>query len=331
MHAATCHAPAVGARDVSVVVPSHGRPLRLRWLLNALESQTLERSRFEVIVVHDYDDQDSESIIGRHPLTAAGVIRQIRIEPGTGSPSRQRNLGWRGATAPLIAFTDDDCRPDPEWLATLREAAVDQPGAILQGTTRPDPLETDVFAAPHHRSLYVDPPDTFAQTCNIAYPRAALQSAGGFDERIDAGDDTDLGLRVRATGARLVPVPGALMFHAVESFSLPAAIRVNRKWQDLPYVLRRHPQLRSDLLLGVFWRSAHAELLLAGLGLSLAGRRPIGAVLAVPYLRTKINRRGKGRRARLACAVELPGQILLDVTTVATMVRGSLRHRTLLL
>ena len=40
--------------DVSVVVPSHARRLRLRWLLNALEEQTLAPERFEVIVVHDY-------------------------------------------------------------------------------------------------------------------------------------------------------------------------------------------------------------------------------------------------------------------------------------
>ena len=40
--------------SASVVVPSHGRPLRLRWLLNALEEQTYAEP-WEVVVVHDYD------------------------------------------------------------------------------------------------------------------------------------------------------------------------------------------------------------------------------------------------------------------------------------
>ena len=35
----------------SVVIASHGRPLRLRWLLNALEEQTLPRAEWELIVV----------------------------------------------------------------------------------------------------------------------------------------------------------------------------------------------------------------------------------------------------------------------------------------
>ena len=39
--------------DLTVAVASHERPLRLRWLLNALEEQTLERARFEVVVCHD--------------------------------------------------------------------------------------------------------------------------------------------------------------------------------------------------------------------------------------------------------------------------------------
>ena len=79
-----------------MVIPSHDRHLRLRWLLNALEEQTLDRERFEVVVVHDYSDGDAQEIIGRHPLAEAGVLTQISIPAGEGSPSKQRNLGMAG-------------------------------------------------------------------------------------------------------------------------------------------------------------------------------------------------------------------------------------------
>src|SRR2546425_7703552 len=82
-----------GPVAVSVVVASHARHLRLRWLLNALEEQTLARERWEVVLVHDYDPPTAARVIERHPLSEAGLLRHIAISAGTGSPARQRNLG----------------------------------------------------------------------------------------------------------------------------------------------------------------------------------------------------------------------------------------------
>jgi glycosyltransferase involved in cell wall biosynthesis len=315
--------------EISVVVPSHGRRLRVWWLLNALEEQTLDADRYEVVLVHDYADPAFLALLEEHPLALAGTLRSVRIEPGTGSPSRQRNIGWREARAGLIAFTDDDCRADRGWLAALLETAAGAPGAIVQGATRPDPLETALFAAPHHRSLRVDPPNLFAQTCNIAYPRDLLERLGGFDEAMPApaGEDTDLALRARAAGAEVTGAADALIFHSVEAYTLAEAVRLNSKWQHLVYVFRKHPQLRDELVAGVFWRRSHAELVLALAGLALAGRRPLALALTAPYLKRALNRRGPRRRARVASALELPGQAVVDLAEVLTMARGSVRYR----
>src|SRR4051794_33884992 len=129
--------------EVSVVVPSHERPLRLRWLLNALEEQTLPAERWEAVVAHDSSDAVA-GMIDDHPLARAGVLTQRRLEPGTGTPARHRNLGWRATRAPLVAFTDDDCRPEPDWLETLLDAGHRNPATIVQGATRPDPFESDL-------------------------------------------------------------------------------------------------------------------------------------------------------------------------------------------
>jgi GT2 family glycosyltransferase len=323
----------VAQPEISVVVPSHGRELRLWWLLNALDEQTLDGDRYEVVLVHDYDDSRYLDLLDRHPLAESGRLRSVPIEPGTGSPSRQRNIGWREARAGLVAFTDDDCRPDPGWLEGLLDGAAAAPEAIVQGATRPDPLERAVMAAPHYRTLWVDPPNLYAQTCNIAYPRALLERLGGFDEGMPApaGEDTDLALRARETGAEVVGAPGALVFHAVEEYSLPQVMRLNAKWQHLVYVFRKHPQLRDELVAGVFWRKSHAELALALAGLALARRTPLALALTAPYVRRALNRRGPRRRSRAVSAVELPAQAAADLAELLTMVRGSIRYRLLIL
>ena len=318
-----------GSPAVSVVVASHARHLRLRWLLNALEEQTLPRERWELIVVHDYDEDTAARVLASHPL--AGTLRGISIEPGTGSPSRQRNLGWRAAAAPMVAFTDDDCRPDRGWLEELVARAEGAPGAVVQGRTRPDPLEQELLLGPHARSLHVEPVNPYAETANILYPRALLERLGGFDEAAIVGEDAGLGLRARAVGAEFVPAPGALVFHAVESQSLPAALRRSVQARHLAYLVKRHPEFRRQLRLGVFWNLDHAAVTAALAGV-VGSRVHRGLLaLAVPYVIRALGRRGPGPKARAVALGELPGGAARELTEVAAMAAGSVRHRTLLL
>jgi glycosyltransferase involved in cell wall biosynthesis len=323
----------VSARDITVVVPSHSRRLRLRWLLNALEEQTLEPRKWEVVVVHDYPAQEARALVDEHPLAAAGVLRSVVIEPGTGSPARQRNLGWRSARTPLVAFTDDDCRPDERWLERLLDAAGRHPNAIVQGATRPDPFEVAVFAGPHVRTIHVDPPGPFGQTCNILYPRDVLERVGGFDERVPAaaGEDTDLALRARASGTSMVGAPEALVYHAIEARDLAGAVRLARKWEHVAFVVREHPEIRRAFGSRVFWRPTHRRLALALAGLIAARRFPPAMGLVLPYVWASLNRRGPSMRRRLVCAVEFPGELVVDIAEMGALVRGSVRYRTLVL
>ena len=301
---------------IAVVVPSHARPLRLRWLLNALEEQTLPRDDFEVVVVHDsgYDFVDA------HPLRP----RELRVGPC--GPAAKRNAGWRATEAPFVAFTDDDCRPPPEWLERALAAA--RPDAVVQGATRPDPDELALVRAPHHRTVTVEPPTPEAQTCNIVYPRAALERLGGFDETLGTigGEDVDLAHRAQRAGLPLVAAPEVLTFHAVEVLGLPRRLAFAWRWRDLPALVRRHPALRRHATLGVFWKPRHAWLALALAG--LAARRPL---LALPWARAALPSYGPSARGRLRAVSELPGQAAVDLVETAALARGSLRHRTLFL
>jgi glycosyltransferase involved in cell wall biosynthesis len=320
-----------GPIAVSVVLASHARHLRLRWLLNALEEQTLERGRWEAVVVHDYDPATAERVIERHPLHEAGVLRHLAIAPGTGSPSRQRNVGWRSATGSLIAFTDDDCRPEPEWLERLVDAARRAPGGVVQGATRPEPFERDILAAPHVRTMKIDPVGPYAQTCNILYPRELLERLDGFDERAIAGEDVGLSLRARAAGVRITAAPDAIVNHAVESHTLPGILRQNLKWRHLAYLAKRHPEMRRGFPLRVFWDEDHLRTTAALVGVVGARRHRALLALGVPYVLHALGRRGRGKRARAIATAEIPGQAVRQVAEVVGLAAGSLRHRTFVL
>jgi len=321
--------------EISVVVPSHDRPLRLRWLLNALEEQTADRSRWEVIVAHDSSGPETDELLRTHPLAAAGVLRHMSFEPGPG-PAAKRNAAWRAARGATIAFTDDDCRPPADWMDNVLAAARRHPAGIVQGTTRVDPDELEVkLRAPFARSQEVTPPVPWAQTCNILYPRAVLERTGGFDESLPlaAGEDTDLAYRARDLGVEYIAAPEMVTYHAVEAVTLPARVREVWRWQHLPFVPKRHPQVRKEMPGGGwFWKPSHVRMPFAFAGLALLPRRPVlGAALIAPWALSSMPSYGPSLRGRLRALSELPAHAAIDATEFAAMVRGSIRYRCLVL
>jgi GT2 family glycosyltransferase len=319
--------------EIAVAVASHDRPLRLRWLLNALEEQTLAPERFEVVVAHDSRGPETEELLRTHPLAARGTLRHLTLPPAEG-PARNRNASWRAARAPIVAFTDDDCRPPPEWLERALAAARRRPGAIVQGTTLPDPEEADhLWAAPHPLTQRIVPPTPWVETCNVVYPRAVLERLGGFaeDAGLVVGEDTDLALRAQRNGIALVPAPEVLTWHAVEPASLVARVRWARRWGRLPALARRNPEFRRHLVGGVFWKREHARAALGLAGLALARRRPAAALLALPWVAGARPTYGAGARGVARSLSEVPGRMAIDVAELAVLAWGSVRHRSAVL
>jgi glycosyltransferase involved in cell wall biosynthesis len=205
--------------SVSVIVPTRDRPEKLAECLEALAALEYPRDRFEVIVVDDGGQAPVDGIAakydGRLELT---VLR----EPGLG-PAAARNRAAARARGDLLAFTDDDCRPAPRWLAALADrwrgdsllgvggrttnGAPENPFAVASQTI------VDLVYA--HHNADAEHARFFASN-NLAVPADAFRLLGGFDERFRTSEDRDFCARWLASGRRLVAAEDAVVAHAPE-------------------------------------------------------------------------------------------------------------------
>lgn len=321
------------APRVSVVCSTYDRAELVARLLRSLGDQTLPPGDLEVVVVDNGSSDGTSTVLERLAHDVHFRLRFVRHARNRGAAGG-RNTGWRVAAAPVVAFTDDDCVPEPGWLerglAALEGA---EPRTFAVGRTRPDPDEEHWLLRPFSRSMSVEEP-RFFETCNIFYRREDLEVLGGFDERFGiGGEDTDLALRLLDDGGRVRWAPDAVVRHHVRPPSFRANLREARRWVDLPRVLRRHPGRRAELVhRRWFWKRAHPPTVVAIAAVAVAaGRRsPVPLAAGVWWLwhRLVTEPACPGPRRRV---LALPGTFAIDATEVATMVRGSVRHRTVLL
>jgi GT2 family glycosyltransferase len=317
--------------DVAVCVSTRNRVDRLRRLLAQLERQTLPADRFEVVVVDDGSADTTWQVLEQQAAAGPLQLRPLRNDESAG-PAAGRNRAWRAARAPLVAFTDDDCMPSPTWLQA-GVAAMSQQPVLAAGAIRPT-REDEARLGPFSRFLIADAGiAVWCATANLFIRREHLEHSGGFDEsfRNAAGEDTDLGLRITGVGVPFVFLPEAVVYHDVERSSLLGLIRDQRRWADVAAVIARHPEARRLLLhRRYFWKPTHPKLLLLLVGAAAAARRPAALALAVPWVHERTCAQPRVETVGENLAV-LAGTLAVDCAELIAMVRGSIRHRTLVL
>ncbi len=314
---------------VSICIPTYRRPALLAQCLDAVLAQEPCGYDVEVVVVDDGSPL-SDGIADVVAAAADGATVDVRFErlPTNCGAASARNVAWRVARGEWIAFTDDDCRPRPDWLRQLLTCPDDVD--VIQGRTVPDPAGQHLVGRPLVRTLDVSTPDGFFQTCNIAYRRSVLEQLDGFDVAFArSGEDTDLAWRARAAGARTDFHTDAIVEHAVVEVSWRQDLRSRRRWSDMPALLARHPGLGDRTWWGPVYRRSHAlPLALVAATPLLAtrrGRRVVAATL-VTVLASDIVSAGSPIAARAALATRLG-----DVFETAVLLRASIRTGTVLL
>ena len=313
---------------------SRGRPLRLRWLLNALLDQTLEQSRWEVLVGHDLADGETHEVLASHPLGEAGSLRWRELGPDAASDCANRNAALAMARGRLVVLTRDVCRPPVNWLKNVLEAAQRHPGAVIQGPVVPDPEEYAILRSSHPRTQsFVTVPRVWGEASNIVYPRDLLLRLGGFDAELRSASEADLISRARVAGADYVGELAMTTCHCVQEGSVTDCWRAAWKSSDLAGLLKRHPGLRGQYTLGAFASVTHAWLPLALIGIaSMPKNRRLGA-LVLPWAlgAVRAGRHGTVFHRYRRRLLQLPALATIEVVEMTALARGSVRRRTLLL
>ncbi|WP_409072706.1 glycosyltransferase family 2 protein [Mitsuaria sp. BK037] len=287
-------------------MPTYRRPDLLARCLGALLAQTLPADRFEVIVVDDGQEDRCREQVERVAATpGAPAIRYLRAASGRG-PAVARNAGWRAATAPLVAFTDDDTLPDPQWLARGLAAMQAHPdwvaaagqvrvpsasaGADGIGTATDGDSDIGRDGAPARRDARPTDHELMTRgletsefvTANAFARREVLARIEGFDERFLRAwrEDSDLQFRLQAQGP-VGRVADALVWHPVRPERWGVSLRQQRNVYFDALLYRKHPAIyRSRIRRVPPWDYyAIVAMTPAALVLAVAGEGAIAAGL----------------------------------------------------
>lgn len=337
---------------ISVVIPTWQRPGLLARCLTAVLAQDLPYP-YEVVVVDDEPAEATRRVVAFHlallgtreavPGAVPGetaqasnaapdvTLRYLPVERN-GGPAAARNLGWRAARGPVIAFTDDDCLPDHAWLRTGLAAVEDGADAASGRLVVPRPASpTDYEATTAH--LEHSP---FA-TANCFYRRSVLEAVGGFDERFRTAwrEDSDLYFRVEEAGFAAVQVPDAVVVHPVRRAPWGISLREQRKSLYNALLYRKHPaRYRRDIqrrpplrYYGVLGALALAAAGVAGRSAPVAS---LGAIAWFAQTAWLAGSRLRGTSHAPAHVVEMTlTSALIPLLSVYWRLRGAARFRVL--
>lgn len=225
--------------QISVVIPTYKRPHLLRRCLAALATQSLPSNHFEVLVISDGPDAETRKTVNElaHSNPSFAPLQL----PHRKGPAAARNLGWQSASSDLIAFTDDDTVPDKDWLQQILKAyngeeAIAYSGCVIVPQS-PSPTDYEKNTAGLETADFV--------TANCCCTKAALQKAGGFDERFSMAwrEDSDLHFRLLLNRIPVEKLPQAVVVHPVRKAAWGVSLKEQKKGLFDALLYKKYPQL----------------------------------------------------------------------------------------
>lgn len=239
---------------VSVLVPTSNRADSLLRTLDSLAAQDYPRDRFEIVVIDDGStDHTAETVKRIARRQPDGLIRYEFVPKG--HIVHAKNRGLEIATGEIVAFTDDDCTFESDWLRTLVQPFADPEVGAAGGADRAPADSPPLAAAVDYAftgllgSGGVRSGGKGARVgrfypcgCNMAIRKGVLEKTGRFDARFYNGEEIELDYRIIEAGYRTQFQDGARVWHHRRATLPRLARQVFHRGITRRMLFLKHPQ-----------------------------------------------------------------------------------------
>ncbi len=230
---------------VSVVIATYKRTDLLSRCLAALAEQDFDPAAYEVVVADDAASAETKYLVECwaervREMGNAPAFCYVPVRGHKHGPAAARNRGWRAARGEIIAFTDDDTIPAPEWLSAgvrvFNDGVAAAAGQIIVPMNK-KPTDYERNALGLETAEFI--------TANCFCKCDALAALGGFDERFTMAwrEDSDLFLTLLEQGHRVVFAPEAIVVHPVRPARWGVSLQQQRRNFFNPLLYKKHPRL----------------------------------------------------------------------------------------
>ena len=222
------------APEISLVICTYNRCRYLPEALQSIRLQTVAPQRYELVVVDNNSTDDTASITRNFILANPGLAVRYYFEENKGL-SFARNRGIAEASSPIVNYVDDDAILSSDYLREMLAFFDTHPDAAGAGG-KIIPKYKD-GAEPEWMSRYLhgfigkidfgEVVIPFSKSmkypvgCNMAYRKAILEKAGGFNNALQfRSDDKYIFYQVKKYSDKIYFVPGAWLFHNIDAHRL---------------------------------------------------------------------------------------------------------------
>lgn len=232
---------------VSIVVPVYNGEKTLSSCLDSLLNQNYPKEQLEIIGVDNNSKDGSKDIIEKYPV-------KYFVEEKKGA-AHAMNRGIQASLGSLIAFIDQDCVADTNWIKNMVNAftsddiggcggkiLVYNPTKLVERYTQHNDIFSNKRSIQGKRTFF-----PFIVGCNAMYRRDIFQKAGLFDPSMFL-EDADMSWRLFLMGYQIKYVPNALVYHKVRSNLISFFMWELKLYYNTPFLFRKYEKILKNLV-----------------------------------------------------------------------------------
>jgi len=237
---------------ISVVIPTYNRLSSLKkCLLSVLENDYPD---FEITIVDDFSTDGTREYLEKLKVQSQ-KLKVILNEKNLGA-SASRNKGIRTAKGEWVAFIDDDCQAEKNWLSELAKKTGNEKAGFVIGNTI---YFQDGYRGNFPERLVNNDEASWPGSGNIAYRKKCLDEIGSFDEEnfFYANEDTELALRAVAKDWKYEKSLEAKVYHEKCFWDAKSILRSAHNISCWPLLKKKYPQnfqeFKPNIFGGIFF------------------------------------------------------------------------------